>query len=494
MSALPTIGLPFYIYTLPILALLGGVLLLLLCAVSKMLRHAAIIFVCTLAFLTAALVSCLLLPPADYVVFDGAYVVDGLTRFGQLLVLIIALCVLWFAKESHLRERFLRGDVCAIFLMTLSGMLVMVSSHNLLTIFVGLEIFSLGTYALIGYIKPTQPAQEAAIKYFVLGSFAAALLLLGFAFLYAATGSLDLNTLLTALPQLQDDNLARIGGVLTVVGIAFKLALVPCHLWAPDAYEGAPTAVTAFMATTAKAVMVLLAVRFLQGDTAGLSALWLPVLTLFAALSMLVGNVLALVQNSVKRMLAYSSIAHGGYLAIALAALGTNVDAQVVSAVLYYLIAYCVISLGAFALVMRMENPSRDNIQLEDLTGLAKTHPFSAAALTVFMLAFAGIPPTLGFFGKFLIFKAGLQTGLYTLVIVGVLGSAISFYYYLRVILQMYFVANTHTAPLQLTRAHALSAVVAIALVLTLLLGLFLPAQRLQLFVPQHTLAVYTKK
>ena len=493
MNELPVIGLPFYIYTLPILALLGGVLLLLLCAVSKMLRPPAIIFICTLAFLATALLSCLLLPHADYSVFDGAYSVDGLARFGQLLVLIIAVCVLWFARESHLRDRFMRGDVCAIFLMTISGMLVMVSSYNLLTIFVGLEIFSLGTYALIGYIKPTQPAQEAAIKYFVLGSFAAALLLLGFAFLYAATGSLDLNTLLTALPQLQDDNLARIGGLLTVVGIAFKLALVPCHLWAPDAYEGAPTVMTAFMATTAKAVVILLAVRFLQGNAAGLSALWLPVLTLFAALSMLVGNVLALVQNSIKRMLAYSSIAHGGYLAIALAALGTNSDVQVVNSVLYYLVAYCIISLGAFALIVRMEDNSRDNIQLEDLTDLAKAHPLAAGALAVFMFAFAGMPPTLGFFAKFFVFKAGLQAGLYTLVIIGIVGSAISFYYYLRVILLMYFVKSEQTS-LTLAPAKILTTFVIVALALTLLLGLLLPAQRLQPFAPQHTIEVYAKK
>ena len=477
---IPTLGLSFYIYSLPILALLVGSLLLLLCAVSKLLRHPAIIFICTLAFIVTALVSCLLLPTPDYQVFDGAYVVDNIARLGQMLVLTIALCILWFSKESHLQAEFLRGDVCAIYLITISGMLVMVSSYNLLTIFVGLEMFSLGTYALIGYIKQTQATQEAAIKYFVLGSFAAAMLLFGFAFLYAATGTLDLNTMLAKLPS--DNHLATIGSLFAIVGLAFKLALVPCHLWTPDAYEGAPTAVTAFMATTAKAVTILLAVRFLNNITE-LNAFWLPVLTFFAALSMLVGNGMALVQNSLKRMLAYSSIAHGGYIAIALVALGTKAEVQMLSSTLYYVIAYCVISLGTFALLMRMENEHRTNIQLDDLTALAKAHPYSAATLAVFMFAFAGIPPTLGFFAKFFVFKAGLTAGLYTLVIIGVIGSAISFYYYLRVILHMYFAAplpsstsSSSTPLLGMTKAHATTAICALALIATLLLGILLPA------------------
>ena len=494
----PQLGLPFYIYTLPILALLAGALLLLLCAVSRMLRHPTIIFVCTLAFIVAALLSCLMLPQPDYQVFDGAYVVDGVARFGQLLVLAIAVCILWFGKEVQGRGNFLRGDICAIFLMTLSGMLVMVSSHNLLTIFVGLEIFSLGTYALIGYIKPTQSTQEAAIKYFVLGSFAAAILLFGFAFLYAATGSLDISTMLN---NLSDNNLARVGSMFVVVGLAFKLALVPCHLWAPDAYEGAPTAVTAFMVTTAKAVIVLLAVRFLDYHTI-LNSFWLPVLTLFACLSMLVGNVLALVQSSLKRMLAYSSIAHGGYIAIALVALSSKADPSIVNNVFYYLVAYCVISLGTFAFIIRLEDDVRTNIQLEDLTALAKSYPVQAAMLAIFMFAFAGIPPTLGFFAKFFVFKAGLEANLYTLVIIGVIGSGISFYYYLRVILQMYFVSTASlplpssttpptpeceeralppaASPVQFSKASVTTVICVIMLISTLLFGMLLPAQRMQ--------------
>ena len=230
------------------------------------------------------------------------------------------------------------------------------------------------------------------------------------------------------------------------------------------------------MATTAKAVTILLAVRFLHNIT-NLNTLWLPVLTLFAVLSMLVGNIMALVQNSLKRMLAYSSIAHGGYIAIALVALGTKADIEMLSSTLYYVIAYCVISIGTFALIISWEDDTRPNLQLEDLTALAKTHPYRAAMLAVFMFAFAGIPPTLGFFAKFFVFKAGLAAGLYTLVIIGVIGSAISFYYYLRVILHMYFVpASSNAAPLGMPKAHVTTAICALAFVATLLLGILLPA------------------
>ena len=269
------------------------------------------------------------------------------------------------------------------------------------------------------------------------------------------------------------DILLQIGGVFTLVGVAFKLALVPCHLWAPDAYEGAPTTVTAFMATAAKVAIILLALRLFNLD---LASIWLPAMTVFAALSMIAGNIMALVQNNLKRMLAYSSIAHGGYMAVALAALGEGN----IHNVLYYLIAYCVISLGTFAIVVHLENPERENLQLEDLVGLAKTHPWLSFALAVFVFAFAGMPPTLGFFAKFFIFSSALTKGLYALVIIGVIGSVISFYYYLRVILKMYFVPAT--TPLSFPNSKIIFMLVAISLFLTLFLGLILPYDQLQIF------------
>lgn len=486
---IPNVDLNFYIHALPILALLGGALLLMLFAVSRLLAEPPIIFIATVTFIVGALFSSLLLPvdllildgsgsrpgynlsQDSYSIFGGSYLVDGLAVYGQVLVLTIGLAICLLIKGSQLAERFFRGDIASLFVLTLAGMMVMVSSVNLLTIFVGLEIFSLGTYALIGYVEPSRRSQEAAIKYFVLGSFAAALLLFGFAFIYAGTGSLNLSTIAEQLANSPTNNLVRIAAVFIIAGLSFKLALVPCHLWTPDAYQGAPTAITAFMATTAKAVVILLAIRLL---TLGITDIWLPIVVVFAGLSMIVGNMLALAQTSIKRLFAYSSIAHGGYLALALAAIAKNPAlndvsyvGEVVGNLFYYIQAYCLMSLGAFAVIMSLAN---DNLQIDDLAGLAKRHPFMSFALAAFALAFAGMPPTVGFFAKFLVFKSALTAELYTLVMIAVIGSGISFYYYLRIIVQMYFREADDRPPVNSSKI--ITTVVGITLLATVFGGL----------------------
>lgn len=493
LTMIPDVDLAFYIHALPVLALLGGALLLMLFAVSRWLAHPSIIFISSVTFIVGALLSSLLLPinllmfdqrslspfvgynlfQNSYSIFGGSYLVDGLAVYGQLLILIIGLTICLLIKGSRLAEQFFRGDIACLFVLTLAGMAIMVSSVDLLTIFVGLEIFSLGTYALIGYIEPSQKSQEAAIKYFVLGSFAAALLLFGFAFIYAGTGSLNLLTIAERLPELTSNNLVRIAAVFIVAGLAFKLALVPCHLWTPDAYQGAPTAITAFMATTAKAVVILLAIRLLM---LGITDIWLPVVVLFAGLSMIVGNVMALAQTSIKRLFAYSSIAHGGYIALALAAVAKKSPAisdvshagGIIYSVAYYIQAYCLMSLGAFAVIIWLEE--KDDLQIDDLAGLAKRHPFAGFALAAFALAFAGMPPTVGFFAKVLVFETALTAELYALVVIAVIGSGISFYYYLRIIVQIYF-READDRP-SLRSSKIIATVVYISLWATLLSGL----------------------
>ena len=495
LMMIPDIDLSFYIHALPILALLGGALLLMLFAVSRWLADPSIIFISSVTFIVGALLSSLLLPidwimidqrllePSisynlsqnSYSIFGGSYLVDGLAVYGQVLVLLIGLTICLLIKGSRLAERFFRGDIACLFVLTLAGMAIMVSSVNLLTIFIGLEIFSLGSYALIGYIEPSQRSQEAAIKYFILGSFAAALLLFGFAFIYAGTGSLDLPTIAERLTE--SNNLVRIAAVFIIAGIAFKLALVPCHLWTPDAYQGAPTAITALMATTAKAVIILLAIRLL---TLGITDIWLPIVILFAGLSMIVGNVLALAQTDLKRLFAYSSIAHGGYIALALAAVAKNPTLGDITHVggiaysaFYYIEAYCLMSLGAFAVIMWLENNTDDNLQLTDLAGLAKRHPFASFALAGFALAFAGMPPTVGFFAKFLVFRAALEVELYPLVVIAVVGSGISFYYYLWIIVQMYFSSGDEDNRLSLRSSKIIATIVGFTLLATVFGGLF---------------------
>lgn len=492
LTMIPDVDLNFYIHALPILALLGGALLLMLFAVSRWLADPSIIFISTVTFIVGALLSSLLLPinwlmfdqrslspfmgfnlfNNSYSIFGGSYLVDGLAVYGQVLILVIGLTICLLIKGSRLAERFFRGDIACLFVLTLAGMAIMVSSINLLTIFVGLEIFSLGTYALIGYIEPSRHSQEAAIKYFVLGSFAAALLLFGFAFIYAGTGSLNLATIAERLTELPSTNLIRIAAVFIITGLAFKLALVPCHLWTPDAYQGAPTAITAFMATTAKAVVILLAIRLLM---LGITDIWLPVVILFAGLSMIVGNIMALAQTSIKRLFAYSSIAHGGYMALALAALAKSPAlsefaraGDVIYSITYYIQAYCLMSLGAFAVIIWLEK--KDDLQIDDLAGLAKDHPFASFSLAAFALAFAGMPPTVGFFAKFLVFEVALSAELYALVVIAAIGSGISFFYYLRLIVQMYFCDSDDRPRLGLSKIVA--TVVGGALLMTMFGGL----------------------
>ena len=472
---IPEIGVDFYVYALPILALLVGALMLMLFAVSPLLSNMRVIFITSLAFIIAALLSSFLLPAQNYQALGGAYLVDGIARFGHIFILLIAISICFLLRESHLADRFFRGDILCIFLLTLAGMLVMLSSYDLLTIFVGLETFSLGTYALIGYIKQTRFSQEAAIKYFILGSFAAAILLFGFAFLYAATGTLHLQTIM--LLDNHNSLLLQVSGIFIAAGLAFKLALVPCHLWTPDAYEGAPTAITAFMAIAVKATMILLALRFFSTEI--LSSLLTPVLLIFASLSMLVGNLMALAQRSMKRMLAYSSIAHGGYLAMALLAI--NNDSELIGAVLYYLIAYGVVSLGTFAIIIWFENDERENISIDDLRGLGKKHPFACFALSVFVLALAGIPPTVGFFAKFTIFQVAMLSEMYLLLVIGLVGSAISFYYYLRVIVYMYFVeGKTTITDVSFSESKLTFALISFSLIFALSFGMFFAREQLQ--------------
>ena len=470
MIELPVIGVDFYIHALPILSLLVGSLFLMLFSVNSILADKRIIFAATLMFLCTALLSATLLYGNQFQAFAGAFTIDALSMFGHLYILIVAICVCLLFWESYLAARFWRGDVACIFLLTVAGMLVMVSSNDVLTVFVGLETFSLGIYALIGYVKKTPHSQEAAIKYFILGSFAAAILMFGFALLYAASGSLDI----TQIANTDNELFARVGAVFIGVGLAFKLALVPCHLWTPDAYQGAPTPITAFMAITVKAAIVLLALRFI---TSGMIVVWLlPMITLFACASMLIGNLMALSQRSIKRMLAYSSIAHGGYLAMALVAVGNHIE--LANAVLYYLLAYGLVALGTFAIITWLESEECENITLDNLRAMGVRHPYVSLALATFMLAFAGIPPTLGFFAKLSIFQAAMISELYLLLIVGVIGSAISFYYYLRVILFLYFVKDEQTTK-PIATSKVILAMITISLVGAIALGIFMHRQHL---------------
>ncbi len=408
--------------------------------------------------------------------FNGAVRLDELALFLSLAV-IAATGLTVVLSADYAKERALPfGEYYGLLLLSASGMLILVQSVDLITFFIAIEILSLALYALTGLLRKDARSNEAAIKYFVMGAFASGFLLYGMALLYGATGSISLDGIGRAL---RDGSagapaLAGIGLALMLIGLAFKVGAVPFHQWVPDVYEGAPTAVTAFMSVAVKAAAFGGLLRLLLSAGLPEAKGWGDLCWGLALATMIAGNLPALWQKSVKRMLAYSSVAHTGYLLMALAVVrggSGSISAEASSAAVFYLFAYTFMTLGAFAFLVVAGREGRDAESFDDFNGLAKRRPWAAAAMTVFLLSLAGIPPTAGFFGKFLLFKAGVAAGEYVLVVVGVLGSAVSVYYYLRVVVAMFMKPPPADAP-EPRPAFNAALVVYAAAAFTLLLGL----------------------
>lgn len=473
----PTITLEFYLAAMPVLILATGSIIAMLQAVFKKVGSENAVFGVQIVSLLGALVSALLVPSGGETSYlAGNYLLGAVSQFGQVTIMVVASILALMFRDTWLRPRFFRGEISSLYLMVICGMLVMVSSEDMITLFVGLELSSIGLYALLGYIEPSRRSQEGAIKYFILGSFASALLLFGFGLLYAATGTMRLSEIVELVPRMRDHNWVALGALFSMSGLGFKLALAPFHLWAPDAYEAAPTGITALMATTVKVMIIIVAMRLFGNGLSSMYEVWMPAMMFLAVVSMIVGNIMALVQNSLKRMLAYSSIAHSGYMAIAICAIGGLGGEFPYAAILYYLIGYAIISVGAFGILMWLENEQNDNITLDNLSGMGSKHPVACFAFAVFMFSFAGMPPTVGFISKFFVFNAALKSNLYSLVIIGVIGSSISLYYYLRVIVRMFMNEPVKVAaPLAPKQSFIVSGVVAIAVALVFLLGTILP-------------------
>jgi len=345
------------------------------------------------------------------------------------------------------------------------------------TIFLGLETLSIALYILAGFLREQLRSNESALKYLLLGAFATGFLLYGIALVYGATGSTNLRQIaaVVATGNLNNPVWLTIGAGLLIVGFAFKVASVPFHMWTPDVYEGAPTSVTAFMIAGTKAAAFAGFLRVLMTALPALAPDWSRVLWLLAVLTMTVGNVVAIAQTSIKRMLAYSSIAHAGYLLVALVAASTLGSGSI----LFYLVAYTFMNLGAFAVVIALARQDGERTSLEEYAGLGWKYPFLGAAMALFMFSLAGIPPTAGFMGKFYIFNAAIQANYVGLAIIGVLNSVVSVYYYLRVTVIMYM-GQGEEAPAASRLAPALGLAVLIAILGTLELGLF-PARFLEM-------------
>jgi len=409
--------------------------------------------------------------------FEGMFISDGFALFFKIIFLIIAFLTVLISIGYIHRELIEFGEYYALILFATLGMMLMAAGSHLITIFLGLETMSISIYVLAGMMREDKRSVEAALKYFLLGAFATGFLLYGIALIYGATGSLHLKDIAAyvASKNLLRSPMLLMSLVFLTIGFGFKIASVPFHMWTPDVYEGAPTSITAFMATGVKAAAFSALVRVFFSALPAFRADWTSIMWVICVATMTVGNIVAISQTNIKRMLAYSSIAHAGYILVAFVAgndLGT-------SGILFYLMAYAFMNIGAFAVVILLGKKGEENTLINDYAGIGFKYPLLAASMTIFLLSMAGIPPLGGFMAKFYIFSAAVKSKFYWLAILGVLNSAVSVYYYLRVTVLMYFrESEREITGLQFSPASVLALILAV--IGTLYMGIF-PANVLSL-------------
>lgn len=402
----------------------------------------------------------------DLALFDMIFQ-DSFGQFCKMFFLFVSSVIIFISMNYLEQEKLFHGEFFALLLFATVGMFLMATSADLVMTFLGLELLSISTYVLTGFKVGERKSSEAAWKYFLLGAFSTAFLLYGIAFVYGATGSTKYLQIAEVIQASQKYPLMLLLGLgLIVVGFGFKIALAPFHIWTPDVYEGAPIPITAHLAVGAKAAAFLALVRILYQVLPDLSQHWQAVLWVSAVLTMAIGNIAALTQGNLKRMLAYSSIAHAGYLLVGLTAhspLGTQ-------SILFYLLAYALMTLGAFTVVQIVGRQKEQDLSIEDYSGLGYRNPFLSITLSVFLISLAGIPVTAGFMGKLFLLAAAVESQMYWLVVIAVLASAIGIYYYLRVIVYMYM-GELKKEEIPITIPTPMRVLIAILVLGTLYLG-----------------------
>lgn len=407
-------------------------------------------------------------------VFSRALIFDGLTFWSGSAALVVTMGALFLAYESPSTNKNLFSEFVFLLLSSALGMLVLVAALDLLVTFIGLEIMSLSLYLLIAMGNEEKLCKEAAFKYFLLGSLASAIMLYGVAFIYGTTGTTYISDIVSSVPNLiESSRLFLMGSALVIIGFCFKVSIVPFHAWTPDVYQGAPTSLSAYMSTSVKLVSMAAFLRFVSIKSLGYSENLLNVVQWLAVLTMIIGNVAAIRQESMKRMLAYSSVAHSGYILVGV--LSSAISSQgsfAASGVIFYLISYAIMTFGAFAIVNVFEINENTQLTVDDMAGFAKRRPMLAFCLTLFLLSMAGIPPTIGFFGKFYLFSAALSEGRLWVVLWGVINSVIAAYYYLRPIVLMYMYESDK--PMDAERSlPATETLIVISMIFVLGLGFF---------------------
>ena len=401
-------------------------------------------------------------PEVPQEAFGGMLAIDGFSMLLHLLFLgsgiLSTLLALNYLKQHDIE----RGEFYPLLLFSVIGMMIMAMAKDLIVVFLSLELLSIPLYVLAGFARTRIGSQESALKYFLLGAFSSAFQVYGIALVYGATQSTSFENISKSI-ALQGSTLLLLAGIgLVIVGFCFKVAAVPFHMWTPDVYEGAPSVVTAFMSVGAKAAGFAALIRVFFGAFELVVVEWAPLMAIFAILSTIVGNISAISQKSIKRMLAYSSIAHAGYLFVAIVAGGQGDSSDfAASAVVFYLFAYALTNIGAWAIVMALEKKDDIGTAISDYAGLARSNPRLGVAMTIFILSLTGLPPTMGFVAKFYVFRAALNVGYTWLVIVGVITVLISAYYYLRIIVLMWMRdgAEIDSAPMPLNFVVGLTAV-----------------------------------
>ena len=463
----PGISASDFYYILPELVITSGALLVLI--VDVLLpkdRRGALAWV-TLLALGATLASLVPFTSTHVEVAHGLLAVDRFALFFKIVFLVAAAITVLMSVRYLEIEGASPGEYYFLILCATLGMMIMAGGIDLITIFIGLETMAVSFYILAGFIKPSQRSNEAAVKYFLLGAFSLGILLYGMSLMYGLSGTTNLRVMATAFVGQEMDPRLVLAVILMVAGVGFKIAAVPFHMWAPDVYEGAPTPITAFLSVGSTAASFAMLIRiFLEGLPA-MSADWRLLFEVLSIVTMTVGNFAAVTQTNVKRMLAYSSIAHAGYVLTGIVA-GTP---RGITATLVYVMVYAFMQLGAFAVIVMLRRRDVIGDELKDFSGLHFRNPFAAFAMLIFMLSLGGIPPTAGFMGKFWLFGAAIDAHYYGLALIGVLNSAVSLYYYVRIVVFMY--VKNETIGSTPTTSPTLAVVLGLAVAATLVLGMY---------------------
>ena len=453
---------------LPLLIVTVGAMVVLLAGVNVGDRDSEGLGWISLVAIALAVATSFMLLGTQQLTFSGALVADNYTAFFYLAILLVAAVIVLMSLDYVAEEGLPGADYYALVLFGTAGMMLMAAAGDLIIVFLGLETMSISVYILAGLARTDVRSNEAALKYFLLGAFSTGFLLYGIALIYGATGTIKLQPLTALIASGGTSPMLLLGVGLLLIGFGFKVAAVPFHMWTPDVYEGAPTSVTAFMAVGVKLAAFAAFLRVFMVHLLGVQADWSMVLWVLAVLTMTTGNIVALMQTNLKRMMAYSAIAHAGYILVAMTAASSAAGA----AILYYLLGYAFTNLGIFAVIIAMGRRGHPHETIADLRGLSTREPLLAGAMAVMLFSLTGVPPLAGFVGKFSIFSAALNSGYVWLAVIAVLNSVTSVYYYLRPIVAMY----TDTGGAEVVRMRsrpALIAAIAIAVIATILIGIY---------------------